>query len=193
MNLLSQTAAPAACLIFSLYCTLGNAAAEIVINEIHYNSEPNTTANEFVELYNSGSSTVDLSGWFFSQGISYTFAQDTEIEADSYLVIAERVTPLLEQFGVAALGPFSLSLAGNGETLELRRADGTIADTVSYKASFPWPVGAGGTGASMELINPGLDNDLGGAWRSSQSGFSGVQATYVSPGELWSYRPGSSE
>ncbi len=193
MSLRSQSAPPITCLILSLHCVLGNAVAEIVINEVHYNSEPNTAANEFIELYNSGDAKVDLSGWFFSKGINYTFTQGTEIEADSYLVIAERVSSILEQFNVAALGPFSSSLAGDEDTLELRRSDGTIADKVSYKTSFPWPVGAGGTGASMELINPGLDNDLGGSWRSSQSGFSGVQASYVSPGELWSYRPGTSE
>ena len=142
--------------------------ADVVINEIHYNGEPNTAANEFVELHNTGSEPVDVSGWFFSSGIDYTFPADTEIAGSGYLVIAERPGALLTEFGVTAYGPYSGQLAGDGETLELRRADGTIADVVSYRSRFPWPVSAGGTGASMELINPGLDNDLGGSWRGSR-------------------------
>ena len=32
---------------------VGAVHAEIVINEIHYNSRPNTARDEFVELYNT--------------------------------------------------------------------------------------------------------------------------------------------
>ena len=180
--------------ILCLCAPLANCAAEIVINEVHYNSEPNTAANEFVEIHNSGSSAVDLSGWFFARGINYTFPGGTEIEAGGYLVIAERTSSILEEFGVTALGPFSASLAGDEDTLELRKDDGTIADRISYKSSFPWPVGAAGTGSSMELMNPGLDNDLGGSWRSSKVPGDLSRLTLLAeshPG--WRWRPGNSE
>ena len=39
--------------------------ADIIINEIHYNSEPNNDLNEFIELYNTTNDPVDISGWFF--------------------------------------------------------------------------------------------------------------------------------
>ena len=69
MSLHSNPAPSITCLILALHCILiGNATAEIVINEVHYNSEPNNEASEFVELYNSGANKVDLSGWFFSKG-----------------------------------------------------------------------------------------------------------------------------
>ena len=46
----------------------------------------------------------------------------------------------------------------------------------------------------MELINEDLDNQLGSSWRSSGSVISGgPQVTYVSAGESWSYRRGTSE
>ena len=35
---------------------------------------------------------------------------------------------------------------------------GTIMDAVDYLSVSPWPVAANGTGATLELINPGLDN-----------------------------------
>ena len=64
--------------------------AQVVINEIHYNSEPNTSHDEFVELYNAGTDPVDVSGWFFQQGINFTIPANTEIQGLSHLVIALR-------------------------------------------------------------------------------------------------------
>ena len=127
--------------------------AEIIINEIHYNSEPNNNLNEFIELYNTGTDTLDLSGWFFSDGINFQFNEGALIEAKSFLVISENPESLQNTLGSFSLGPYTGNL-GSGERIELRKSDGTIADSVNYKSKFPWPVGANGTGASMELINP---------------------------------------
>ncbi len=72
--------------------------------------------------------------------------------------------------GVAPVLPPMLALAGTlsneGETLRLADANGAVVDTVSYQPEFPWPVGTG-DGASIQLVNPALDNDLGGSWRAA--------------------------
>ncbi len=65
------------------------------------------------------------------------------------------------------MGPYAGSLTGNGENLALSNAAGIIVDAVDYRTEFPWPVAAGGEGMSLELIHPGLDNQLGGSWRPS--------------------------
>ncbi len=166
---------------------------QVVINEIHYNSEPNTSAEEFVELFNAGPDEVDVSGWFFQQGINFTIPPNTKIASGAFLVISEDPATLLANFGVTALGPYSGALSGDGETVELRSADGQTVDEVNYGVGFPWPVGASGSGSSMELINPGLDNDLGAAWRSSrQSGLS--EATIIAESAAgWRWRKGETE
>ena len=66
------------------------------------------------------------------------------------------------------LGPYGGRLANEGEEVVLRAADGTFIDRVDYRVRFPWPLGSSGRGGSMELINPFLDNDLGGSWRASR-------------------------
>ncbi len=190
-NLLPPTASLRVALLLSPLAA--TAQAEVVINEIHYNGEPNTAKNEFVELHNTGPGAADLSGWFFDSGIDFTFPPGTEIEAGGYLVIAEHPPALLAEFGTEALGPFGAKLSGAGETLELRRADGTVADTVSYTSRFPWPVGPAGTGASMELQNPALDNDLGGSWRSSAVPGVLAEATLIPASAGWRWRKGDSE
>ena len=62
---------------------------EVVINEIHYDSDPKTDAVEFVELHNAGGKSIDLSGWRFSDGIKYTFPANTNLGPGGYLVLAE--------------------------------------------------------------------------------------------------------
>ena len=50
--------------------TVLNARATVVINEIHYDPMNRAELVEFVELYNAGTNQVDLTGWYFSSGIS---------------------------------------------------------------------------------------------------------------------------
>ena len=150
------------------------ALADIVINELHYAPDPENEAVEFIELYNSGAESVDLSGWSFTDGFAYTFPADSNIAADAYLVLAPNLAEYNRKFGsifiggAKAFGEFESGFLSNGgEEITLRTATGEVADRVNYGDSFPWPTAAGGDGVSMELIHPELDNDLGGSWRSS--------------------------
>ena len=68
---------------------------------------------------------------------------------------------------VTPLGQYAGNLSSDGEKLTLRDAANVIVDEVDYGNAFPWPVAPNGEGPSLELIHPGLDNDLGGSWRAS--------------------------
>ena len=83
--------------------------------------------------------------------------------------------PLATNTVVRIAGEFAGNLSNDGERITLRDAFGNKVDEVSFRSEFPWPVGALGTGLSMELIHPSLDNDLGGSWRSAMSFTPGVQ------------------
>ncbi len=150
-------------------------AAEIVINEIHYDPEPKHEFVEFIEILNAGENPVDLSGYYFSQGIQYVFPQETILEPDQYLVITENKTDYNRKFGsifVKGAPAFdewqSGSLSNQGETLTLRNGEGVRIDEVDYRVGFPWPVAPNDNlGKSMELLHPTLDNELGSSWRPS--------------------------
>ena len=45
----------------------------VVINEIHYDPDVKTELVEFIELYNTTAADIDLSGWYFTNAISYRF------------------------------------------------------------------------------------------------------------------------
>ena len=78
--------------------------------------------------------------------------------------------------------------------------DGTrTVDSVAYTNTAPWPAAAAGTGPSMELNDPALDNDVGSSWHaSSNSGTPGAAnsgggsggggtSTVLNYGATWKY------
>src|SRR4030095_4511830 len=69
------------CLGFGADRVLGG---DVVINEVNYEPLDETLLEEFVEIYNAGGSSVDLSGWYFSEGIQYTFPQGASIAPGAY-------------------------------------------------------------------------------------------------------------
>lgn len=139
----------------------------IVINEIHYHPDSNKEPVEFIELYNAGAQTINLNGWYLEDAVEYHFTDSVLFAPGDFVVIAADPTAVTQKFAVPALGPWQGKLSNEGERIILRNAQGQKIDEVNYGCSFPWPTAANGEGASMELLNPYLDNDLGGSWRSS--------------------------
>ena len=173
---------------------LTRASAAIVINEIHYNPDVKTEHVEFVELYNAGSNTVDLSGWYFSDGVNFTFPTGTPLPASGYVVVAQDPAAVQSKFGVSALGPWTGTLNNNGEKIVLRNALGEMEDEVEYQLGFPWPTVGDPPGYSIELVNPSFDNNLGGNWRASVAGTPAQQnQTLIPDHSTWKYFKGLSE
>ena len=80
---------------------------DIVISELFYNPDGQDEGHEFIELHNTTSSAIDVSGWRFLTGVSYTFAPGTTIAAGSYLVLAQDVQDFETVFGFAPSGSFA--------------------------------------------------------------------------------------
>jgi len=155
----------------------------VIINEIHYDPDVKTELVEFVELYNAGTSYVDLTGWYFSNGISFQFPDGTILPAGGYIVVTENPylayhpVTIMDKYDVNSslvYGSFAGRLSNDGERIILRDAEGRKIDEVDYQLGFPWPtVGDAvsenrpGTGHSIQLVNPSFDNDLAGSWRSA--------------------------
>ena len=119
--------------------TLASVSAQVVINEMLYDSEPDSQALEFVELFNPGGLAVDLSGWRFTDGIDFTFTNGTQIAAFGFLLVAQDPATLSAVYGAMAEGPWSGSLKNAGEKVTLRDAAGNKIDEVDYQRAFPWP------------------------------------------------------
>lgn len=175
------------------FTTIAAISATPVINEFHYKAADDTSLEEFIELYNPSDAAVDVSGWTLSSAVTFTFPGGSVIPAGGYLVACQDPATMLSKYGVTAVGPWSGNLNSSGEKIVLKNGGGTTIDSVDYGVGFPWPTGAAGGGSSAELINPGLDNDLGGSWRSSGATVTNP-ATYVAAASAgWKYKKGTAE
>lgn len=149
--------------------TLEELLVSVVINELHYNTVDPTDQAEFIELYNASEAPIELQGWRLSGAVDYTFGVQRTLQPGDYLIVAEGIADFEALFGLTPYAAWETGdrLSNEGESVTLRNNLDEVVDEVTYKSGFPWPTGANGTGASMELIHPLMDNDLGGAWRSS--------------------------
>ncbi len=156
----------------------GAASADIVINEIMYNPiESGTDINEYIELYNTGGSDVNMGGWSFTQGVDHVFPDPTIVPAGGYLVIGVDAAAIMSTYGLTGVLQWtSGALSNGGEDIEL--VDGSLAviDVVDYDDGGDWTGDPDGNGPSLELKNPALDNNDGSNWAaSSGNGTPGAQ------------------
>lgn len=159
--------------------------SNIVINEIMYHHGTHDERYEYVELYNRGTETVSLSGWAFTDGISYEFSKDTKMLPGSYLVVAKDPDFLAGVYdnlvvGSNLFGPYSGSLNDHSERIRLSyplenlneqtgilEVSMVTADEITYYDGGRWPSWADGQGASLELRDPRSNNDTPDAWADS--------------------------
>lgn len=136
----------------------------VVFNELMVDPPTESRDGEFIELFNRSTSSVDLSGWRFTDGIDFTFPSGTTLSAGAYLVIAAN-----ENFinYPNLVGQYSGSLANGGELLRLVDSWGNPADEVHYHTGGNWPELAGGQGSSLVLRHPDMDNSVASAWAAS--------------------------
>ena len=141
----------------------------VVINEIMFDPPSGWPGGEYVELHNRSDEAADVSGWKFSEGIQFQFAEETRIPPHGYLVIAVDAARLREIYGeIPVVGNFSGRLRGEGESIRLEDRQGNPINEVAYRAGGAWPELPGGGGSSLELIHPQMENGQSSAWAASK-------------------------
>ncbi len=139
---------------------------DVVINEIMYNPpESGIDSLEYIELYNNGDVAVNLEGWYFLEGINYTFP-DYMLGAGEYVLVAVDADVMFNTFGVVALEWTSGGLSNGGEDIDLRNHLGEQIDYVDYDDGGAWPVAPDEYGPSLALLDPALDNSLADSWKA---------------------------
>ncbi|HRC56544.1 MAG TPA: lamin tail domain-containing protein, partial [Kofleriaceae bacterium] len=127
----------------------GAEAPEVLFSEIHYHpalEDDYEDRHEFVEIYNDGSSKVDLSGWkLVGSTVSFEFPDGSSIAPGEYRVIAKNRDRLAQVWALEAstlLGDYTGELDNGKETLWLLDGDGAEIDKLTYDDDAPWPVAA---------------------------------------------------
>jgi hypothetical protein len=125
----------------------------VVINEVMYNPGGEDERLEFIELHNQQGVDMDISGWGFDRGVTYTFPAGTILRRGGYLVVAADPAALADAGVSGAVGPYLGSLANSGETLTLINNSNRVMDELDYTDDQPWPIAADGSGVSLSKRN----------------------------------------
>ena len=166
--------------LIPLFCLLGffifgnfiSAANEndIIINEIAA-FEP--SGYEWIEIYNTTNSEIDLTDWKFIEGFSESnedgvshklnsFNGDLAIKSNGYAIIAQDAEKFSEKYetssDVAIIDSSWGSLNEKGEKITLKDSDGNVIESFTY---FPCPEN------SLERINPELKDYSADNWQET--------------------------
>lgn len=126
-------------------------SAQVMMTEVMYDLEGTDTGREWVEVYNAGSSPVDLADWkLFEANTNHrlTAQSVSVIPAQGFAIIADNTVKFLADHPAfsGVLFDSAFSLSNEGETLVLRDGSGADIDTVSYTSAL----GAVGDGQSLQ-------------------------------------------
>lgn len=162
-------------LILFLLCSFNLVTADIVINEIMYNS-PGTDV-EFIELYNNSETDINLNNWYILDDNNEhipCYLTDT-LKSGDYLVIVEDTSLFKNKYPDVAnmhTNPYNQdgsrwSLGNGGDVVRLFNQDALLVDSVAYEDDNLWPGSPDGNGPSLELIHPALNNAIPTSWDPS--------------------------
>lgn len=148
--------------------------SKLALTEIMYNP-PALGANtgsslEFLELKNTGTNTLNLSGLMFTSGITFTFTNGTALAPGQFFVLARNAAAFTSKYpAVTVHGTYTGQLDNAGEQLALSHALGTPIFSVAYDDRPGWPVGPDVADFSLVQANPGVSQapDRGHRWRAS--------------------------
>ncbi|MFM2207075.1 MAG: hypothetical protein RL213_1050 [Bacteroidota bacterium] len=132
---------------------------QIYFTEINYNSDSASDCGDWVEIYNKGSFSVDLTDWEFRDQYDYhryTFPSGTVIPAGGYMVLATDMDKFraIHPAVTNVIGPIGFNLANNGDQIRILDYRDRAVDSVYYMDLSPWPTLPDGFGYTCERLTP---------------------------------------
>lgn len=140
---------------------------EVVFNEIAWVGTTYSSADEWMELYNTTGASINLSGWSLNatDGTPSISLSGT-IPAGGFFLLERTDDGSVP--GVNADKIYTGALVDSGEVLELRDSAGTLIDTVNA-----WHAGSVSARATMEKIDPLASSTDSANWNTSSTTYDG--------------------
>lgn len=170
-------------LVFPLFPQKAFAVDEdIIINEIYYQGD---NQQEWIELYNKGTSNVALEGWSIYDNTSSDSIPSSTIPAGGFAVIITNnstVTGINSSAIIISLSTATIGngLSNSGDIVILKNNSGTEIDKVSYGSNVTvFELSGVEVGHSLERVPAGLDANSASDFidQSSPTPGSGVSST----------------
>lgn len=148
------------------YNTDGNygVAPPVVINEVAWAGSTASAYDEWIELFNTTGSAINLTGWkIVDDAGAQTYNLSGSIAAGGYYLIERSAATTSVAGDLTMTG---LSLANTGDTLELQDASGTRVDIVNSGAGA-WFAGVTTGSYTMERRSAGASGDSTSNWANN--------------------------
>ena len=144
----------------------------VIINEINYNSSDDFDPEDWVELYNSSDSPINIGNWELRDNEYvhvFEIPENTILSAGDFIVLCRDKSAFTNQFPDLTnfIGDLGFLFSSEGDQVRLFDASIRLVDFVEYDIIDPWPTEPDGTGPTLELIHPSLDNTLEENWAAS--------------------------
>lgn len=129
---------------------------KIVVSEINYNSSLSQDPGDWIELRNTTSSSVNISGWKMTDKNNYnvyTFPTGTILNPFARLVVyADNAKfTAIHPTVMNKVGPFSFGFSADGDGIRLYESNNKVHFVTYYNDNIEWPQGADGHGFTLEL------------------------------------------
>lgn len=143
----------------------------LIVSELNYNPPSGQEGREFIELLNISTETIDLGGASFSEGLDFTFPQNTTLAAGQRILIVRdsAAFTVAEQANIVGSFQNDTGLSNGGEQIVLLDHLGNLIFDFTYSDGGDWTDFPDGNGPSLTLINPADSPNLSDPanWRPS--------------------------
>ncbi|MDZ7633821.1 MAG: CotH kinase family protein [Bacteroidales bacterium] len=139
------------------------------VTEVHYHPEDLIRGNdtvdgkdlEFLELKNTGSGSVNISGITVDTAVYYKVPEGVILPPKGFFVIVSKPEEFYSLYGMRASGNYSGNLSNAGEFILINDKNSNTLVSFAYSDDPPWPAEADGGGYSLVPVetnptgNPG--------------------------------------
>lgn len=159
---------------------------KMVVSEINYQAFNDFEAGDWFELYNNGTSSINLTGWVVKDENNlntFNLPAGITIQPGHYLVVCSDLEKFTFTFPdvVNVSGPLNWKL-GQKDRLRVYDANGLIVCDIQYTDDYPWPLLSEDSGETLELDDPYADlNDPANWYAGCPGGSPGTGYVFPCP------------
>ncbi|NBD36594.1 MAG: hypothetical protein GVY30_11435, partial [Chloroflexi bacterium] len=136
---------------------LANTPRDVVINEVAWMGTTASASDEWIELYNTTATTLTLDGWQITSNDGMTIELSGEIAPQGFYLIERTNDETVADIPANLTTGFGYGLSNDGEILTLTNTADEVIDTANAGGG-DWPAGDNDTKATMERVDPTLDD-----------------------------------
>ncbi|MBK6329818.1 MAG: CotH kinase family protein [Bacteroidetes bacterium] len=145
-----------------------NAGISLVVDEINFHSDSTTDAGDWLELYNYGATTLNISNAVILDGDTYekycVIPNNTTLAPGARLVVYADSVAFATKFPAVTnkIGPLCFKLSNGGQKIVMRDKDNKLIFSVDYLDT--WQCATDGNGRTLQLTAPAANLNLASSW-----------------------------